>query len=99
MVARDGVEPPVGIEPSEVADSTRDIRGRSDYLDIFPARIQYTDSMKFSRIIAESCLCEGRSARKLRVALNQLRQSPPRTDSKMRASGVGLPGEGHNKFK
>ena len=46
-VARDGVEPPVGIEPSEVADSTRDIRGRSDYLDIFPARIQYTDSMKF----------------------------------------------------
>ena len=43
MVARDGVEPPVGIEPSEVADSTRDIRGRSDYLDIFPARIQYTD--------------------------------------------------------
>jgi hypothetical protein len=47
MVARDGVEPPVGIEPSEVADSTRDIRGRSDYLDIFPARIQYTDSMKF----------------------------------------------------
>ena len=47
VVARDGVEPPVGIEPSEVADSTRDIRGRSDYLDIFPARIQYTDSMKF----------------------------------------------------
>jgi hypothetical protein len=47
MVARDGVEPPVGIEPSEVADSTRDISGRSDYLDIFPARIQYTDSMKF----------------------------------------------------
>jgi len=47
MVARDGVEPPVGIEPSEVADSTRDIRDRSDYLDIFPARIQYTDSMKF----------------------------------------------------
>jgi hypothetical protein len=47
MVARDGVEPPVGIEPSEVADSTRDIRGGSDYLDIFPARIQYTDSMKF----------------------------------------------------
>ena len=47
MVARDGVEPPVGIEPSEVADSTRDIRGRLDYLDIFPARIQYTDSMKF----------------------------------------------------
>ena len=47
MVARDGVEPPVGIAPSEVADSTRDIRGRSDYLDIFPARIQYTDSMKF----------------------------------------------------
>ena len=45
MVARDGVEPPVGIEPSEVADSTRDIRGGSDYLDIFPARIQYTDSM------------------------------------------------------
>jgi hypothetical protein len=44
MVARDGVEPPVGIEPSEVADSTRDIRARSD---IFPARIQYTDSMKF----------------------------------------------------
>jgi hypothetical protein len=40
------LEPPVGIEPSEVADSTRDIRGRSDYLDIFPARIQYTDSMK-----------------------------------------------------
>jgi hypothetical protein len=47
MVARDGVEPPVGIEPSEVADSTRDIRDTSDYLDIFPARIQYTDSMKF----------------------------------------------------
>jgi hypothetical protein len=47
MVARDGVEPPVGIEPSEVADSKRDIRGRLDYLDIFPARIQYTDSMKF----------------------------------------------------
>ena len=47
IVARDGVEPPVWIEPSEVADSTRDIRGRSDYLDIFPARIQYTDSMKF----------------------------------------------------
>ena len=47
MVARDGVEPPVGIEPSEVADSTRDIRDRSDYLGIFPARIQYTDSMKF----------------------------------------------------
>jgi len=52
MVARDGVEPPVGIEPSEVADSKRDIRGRLDYLDIFPARIQYTDSMKFWRIIA-----------------------------------------------
>ena len=50
MVARDGVEPPVGIEPSEVADSTRDIRGRSDYLDIFPARIQYTDSMKFEEL-------------------------------------------------
>ena len=47
VVARDGVEPPVGIEPSELADSTQDIRGRSDYLDIFPARIQYTDSMKF----------------------------------------------------
>ena len=47
MVARDGVEPPVGIEPSEVADSTSDIRGRSDYLGIFPARIQYTDLMKF----------------------------------------------------
>jgi hypothetical protein len=47
MVARDGLEPPVGIEPSEVTDSTRDIRGRSDYLDIFPVRIQYTDSMKF----------------------------------------------------
>jgi hypothetical protein len=47
MVARDGVEPHVGIEPSEVTDSTRDIRGRSDYLAIFPARIQYTDSMKF----------------------------------------------------
>jgi hypothetical protein len=47
MVARDGLEPPVGIEPSEVTDSTRDIRDRSDYLDIFPARIQYTDSMKF----------------------------------------------------
>jgi hypothetical protein len=50
MVARDGVEPPMGIEPSEVADSTRDIRGRSDYLDIFPARIQYTDSMKFEEL-------------------------------------------------
>jgi hypothetical protein len=47
MVARDGVEPPVVIEPSEVADSTMDVRGRRDYLDIFPARIQYTDSMKF----------------------------------------------------
>ena len=47
MVARDGVEPPVWIEPSEVADSTRDIRARSDYLDIFPAHRQYTDSMKF----------------------------------------------------
>jgi hypothetical protein len=47
MVARDGVEPPVEIEPSEVADSTRDIRGRSYYLDIFPAHRQYTDSMKF----------------------------------------------------
>jgi hypothetical protein len=47
VVARDGVEPPVGIEPAEVTDYTRDIRGRSDYLDIFPARIQYTDSMKF----------------------------------------------------
>jgi hypothetical protein len=46
VLARDGVELPLGIEPSEVADSTRDIRGR-DYLDIFPARIQYTDSMKF----------------------------------------------------
>jgi hypothetical protein len=54
MVARDGVEPPAGIEPSEVADSTRDTIGRSDYLDIFPARIQYTDSMKFRRIIAGS---------------------------------------------
>jgi hypothetical protein len=47
MVARDGVEPPVVTEPSEVTDSTRDTRGRWDYLDIFPARIQYTDSMKF----------------------------------------------------
>jgi hypothetical protein len=47
VVARDGVEPAVWIEPSEVADSTRDIRGRSDYPDIFPAHRQYTDSMKF----------------------------------------------------
>jgi hypothetical protein len=47
MVARDGVEPPVAIEPPELSDSTRDIRGRRDYLDIFPAHIQYTDSMKF----------------------------------------------------
>ena len=44
----------MGIEPSEVAYSTRGIRGRSDYLDIFPARIQYTDSVKFWRIIAKS---------------------------------------------
>jgi hypothetical protein len=47
VVARDGVEPPVGIEPLELSDSTRDIRGKSDCLDIFPARIQYTDSIKF----------------------------------------------------
>jgi hypothetical protein len=49
MVARDGVEPPMGIEPSEVTDSTMDIRDRSDYLDIFPARIQYTDLMEFCK--------------------------------------------------
>ena len=47
MVARDGVEPYVAIELLELSDSTRDIRGRRDYLDIFTAHIQYTDSMKF----------------------------------------------------
>jgi hypothetical protein len=47
VVARDGVEPPVAIDTLELIDSTRDIRGRTDYLDIFPAHIQYTDSMKF----------------------------------------------------